>query len=466
MLQAEQLLNQRYQLKQKLGHNAGRQTWLATDISASPQQEAIVKLLAFSPQMLWDEFKLFEREAEVLKNLNHPRIPRYRDSFSIDKNCGAGLYWFGLVQDYIPGSSLRQMLDEGKRFTEAQVRDFATGILEILIYLHELSPPVLHRDIKPSNLIIGENGQIYLVDFGAVQNRAAVEGATFTIVGTSGYTPLEQFWGRAVPASDLYALGATMIHLLTGTAPADLPLRNLRIQFSDRISINPSLVRWIEACAEPDIERRFTTARLALEALQTNRALDIPSQKLSQPPRTRVQLSKSPDQLKIKLPQRGLSLRSVIKVFVRLTQTICLLPFWGFYSLFMFWMSLGLFAVILWMTFGGFMVGTGLIVLLGWGWIGVGKVLVKMLADLHEELFAAFSHHSIYLDKDNFVMEWRLLGYCYRRQRGQTANIKNIKDIPSQGVTVQTGMGIYKLGQQLSEPESLWLVEEIQDWLH
>jgi len=75
--------------------------------------------------------------------------------------------------------------------------------------LHELSPPVLHRDIKPSNLIINSENNVYLVDFGAVQSRGAVTGVTFTVVGTSGYAPLEQFWGRAVPGSDLYALGMT-----------------------------------------------------------------------------------------------------------------------------------------------------------------------------------------------------------------------------------------------------------------
>ena len=71
---------------------------------------------------------------------------------------------------------------------------------------------MLHRDIKPSNLILGEDEQVYLVDFGAVQDKVAPSCTTFTVVGTYGYTPMEQFGGRAVPASDLYALGATLIH--------------------------------------------------------------------------------------------------------------------------------------------------------------------------------------------------------------------------------------------------------------
>ncbi len=271
MLEAEQVLQGRYQLKQKLGQNAGRQTWLAADLATQPSTGSasvpalvIVKLLAFGSEMHWDEFKLFEREAQVLKQLNHPQIPKYRDYFCIDDRW----LWFGLVQEYIPGSSLKELL-QGKKFTEQQVRKIALEVLNILIYLHELSPSVLHRDIKPSNLIWGEDEQVYLVDFGAVQDKAAKERATFTIVGTYGYAPMEQFGGRAVPESDLYALGATLIHLLTGTAPADLPSQNLQIQFAQRVSSSPNMVCWLQQLSQPALERRFKTARLALVALES-----------------------------------------------------------------------------------------------------------------------------------------------------------------------------------------------------
>jgi len=270
MLEAEQILHERYQLKQKLGHNAGRQTWLAEDVGVSPAEWVVVKLLAFGGEVQWDDLKLFEREAQVLKQLNHPRIPKYRDYFHIDERS----LWFGLVQEYIPGSSLREQLTQGKRFTPKQVRKVAIDVLKILEFLHQLSPTVLHRDIKPSNLIWGEDEQIYLVDFGAVQDRAAKEGGTFTVVGTYGYAPMEQFGGRAVPASDLYALGATLIHLLTGTAPADLPSRNLRISFTERVSLSPSMVSWIEKLTEPALEQRFKSATDALLALESGMALN------------------------------------------------------------------------------------------------------------------------------------------------------------------------------------------------
>jgi serine/threonine protein kinase len=265
MLQPEQILHDRYQLKQKLGQNAGRQTWLADDLQSIPAESVIVKLLAFGGEVQWDDLKLFEREAQVLKQLDHPRIPKYRDYFHIDDRS----LWFGLVQEYIPSSSLKEQLNQGKRFTTKQIHTIAVDVLKILEFLHQLNPAVLHRDIKPSNLLWGEDEQVYLVDFGAVQDRAAQEGTTFTVVGTYGYAPMEQFGGRAVPASDLYALGATLIHLLTRTAPGDLPQRNLRICFQDRVNLKPNIVSWLEKLTEPAPEQRFKSATEALLALES-----------------------------------------------------------------------------------------------------------------------------------------------------------------------------------------------------
>ena len=266
MLQAEQIVYDRYQLKRKLGQISGRQTWLAEDIGVSPPESVIVKLLVFGGEVQWDDLKLFEREAQVLKQLNHPRIPKYRDYFSIDERT----LCFCLVQDYIPGISLKEQLNQGKHFTEDEiVYIIAVDVLTILEFLHQLNPAVLHRDIKPSNLIWGEDDRIYLVDFGAVQDRAAREGATFTVVGTYGYAPMEQFSGRAVPASDLYALGVTLIHLLTGIAPVDLPQRNLRICFEEQVTLSPRVVNWLKTLTEPAPEQRFKSAAQALSALES-----------------------------------------------------------------------------------------------------------------------------------------------------------------------------------------------------
>jgi len=295
MLQIQQVLRDRYQLIEKIGENAGRQTWLAWDLST--QEQVIVKLLTFSDQAQWEDVKLFEREAQILKQLNHPRIPKYRNYFAFEDQ----VLHFALVQEYIPGSSFKELLAKGRVFSEAEVRKIAAEVLKILIYLHSLSPLVLHRDIKPSNLLLGKNSQIYLVDFGAVQDRAAKEGATFTIVGTYGYAPLEQFGGRATPASDLYALGATLIHLLTRIPPADLPQRDSRLQFAHLLKVNPGFVRWLEQLTQPNLDRRFTSAKEALKLLKANQ-IAISGLVRAKPADSQIQLQKSPEHLQIKIP--------------------------------------------------------------------------------------------------------------------------------------------------------------------
>lgn len=263
MLHCGQILQGRYQLQEKLGDCATRQTWLALDLLTQPETLVIIKLLVFAEQLQWEEVKLFERQAQVLKQLDHPRIPKFRDYFSWQ----AHVYIFCLVQEYIPGISLKQ-LQERQRFTEQQIRKIANQILNILIYLHELNPAIIHRDLKLSNLIWGEDEQVYLIDFGAVQDQVAI-AATFTIVGTYGYTPLEQFGGKPVPASDLYALGASLIHLLTGIAPADLPQRNLQFQFAELVNLSPNMISWLHQMTAPALENRFSSARIALQALES-----------------------------------------------------------------------------------------------------------------------------------------------------------------------------------------------------
>ncbi len=443
MLQAGQILQERYQLQHQLGRTAaGRQTWLSLDLQASEQ--VIVKLLAFSPQMQWEELKLFEREAQVLANLDHPRIPRYRDYFSLDQQTGAGLPWFGLVQEYIPGASLQQLLEEGKHFSEIQVKKIATQVLNILTYLHELSPPVLHRDIKPSNLIFVEDEQVYLVDFGAVQDRAAFTGVTFTVVGTSGYAPLEQFWGRAVPASDLYALGATLIHLLTGIAPVDLPHKDSRIQFANRVSINPSLVSWIENVTESAIEKRFTTAREALAGLESNRGLPSPAtkpsatRKIPQPRGTRLKANKSAEKLEIHIPAGGIKL---------LGKYGCLSILGSFY-------------------FGTMLIALVAMIISSVPLLGLTllTILVAGLAKFFgEKTHISFNHNRFKLVRQTF-------GLTYGLQEGHFAEILGVF-LNSQGsvnaVSIRLGTNhTIRLGGALTETESMWLAQEIQDWLN
>lgn len=191
-------------------------------------------------------------------------IPNYIDYFEVNTPEQKG---FALVQTYIQAKTLEQYTINGRSYTEAEVKEIAQSLLEILIYLHSQNPPVIHRDIKPSNILLSDrsgnsSGKVYLVDFGSVQNIAAAEGGTITIVGTYGYMPPEQFSGRTVPSSDLYSLGATLIYLLTGTHPANLPQQDLRLKFEHLTNISVSFAHWLRLMVEPS-ERKthFNSAR-------------------------------------------------------------------------------------------------------------------------------------------------------------------------------------------------------------
>ena len=229
----------RYQIERQLGKRAGRYTLLARDLQT--QTQVVIKRLSFGEDFAWEDLKLFEREAATLKDLAHPAIPRYLDYFDLDLSSGKG---FALVQTYIPAPSLEEHIKAGRTFSEPEIIELATALLEILRYLHERAPSVIHRDLKPSNILLGDRtgnsvGLVYLVDFGAVQ-AARTEG-TITVVGTYGYMPPEQFGDRAVPASDLYALGATLVYLATGQQPADLPQIDQQLEFEEFAHLSQGL---------------------------------------------------------------------------------------------------------------------------------------------------------------------------------------------------------------------------------
>ncbi|QEI43302.1 Serine/threonine-protein kinase B [Dolichospermum sp. UHCC 0315A] len=301
----KEILANRYEVQQQLGKKAGRRTFLATDLVTG--KSVIVKLLAFSNDFEWDDLKLFEREAQTLKSLSHPHIPAYLDYFEVNSSRYKG---FSLVQTYIPAQTLEQYLQAGRKFTEIEVKEIAKAVLEILKYLHELNPPVVHRDIKPSNILLGERsgnsvGSVYLIDFGSVQTILAAEAGTRTVVGTYGYMPQEQFGGRTVPASDLYSLGCTIIYLVTGTNPADLPQKDFRIQFQQVANISPSFAKWLEQITEPSLEKRFATATQALTDLEHPEETNIKALTVRKPVGSKIQLTKNEDTLEIIIPPVG-----------------------------------------------------------------------------------------------------------------------------------------------------------------
>ena len=253
MHQSGEIINQRYQVRDVLGKGGVGITYSAVDT----QTDSVVAIKAVSLKQLsdWKQVELFEREAQVLAKLNHPYIPKYLDYFDLETEKDKVFY---IVQQLALQKSLFQLVQGGWRTTEAQVKQIAAQILSILDYLHSLEPPVIHRDIKPQNLILDESGKVYLVDFGAVQNtyyNTLMRGST--IVGTYGYMAPEQFQGKAVPATDLYSLGATLLFLLTHRSPAELPQNALKLDFKSQVNISEAFVEWLEKILEPDTGKLF-----------------------------------------------------------------------------------------------------------------------------------------------------------------------------------------------------------------
>jgi hypothetical protein len=237
---------------------------------ASNGQTVIVKALRLDRMGDWKVLELFEREAKVLRGLSHPGIPRFIDHFALgDAQAPAG---FVLVQEFVPGSNLREIMRQGPTLGQLEMLAWFQEILEILAYLHGLSPPVVHRDVTPKNIIVRPDGRAVLVDFGSVQAVLRTgQSVSSTAAGTFGYAPMEQFVGRAVPASDLYGLGMTFLAVASGREPEALPMdgvrANVRAVLLRDARFDARLATLIERMTEPDPRRRLPDASTALQHL-------------------------------------------------------------------------------------------------------------------------------------------------------------------------------------------------------
>lgn len=272
-------LKHTYMIEAERGRGGFGITWQATDEEG---QVVIVKQLRLDKIDSWKTLELFHREAKVLETLSHPQIPDYIEFFAWDgerpqpiepgaESSGA----LFLVQKFIEGKNLSEHLSAGRRFGFAEVRDILKQTLGVLVYLHQLSPPVIHRDLHPKNLILGSDNKVYLIDFGAMQDQLKFgDEMGSTTVGTFGFIPLEQSMGRAQAASDLYALGMTILSLISGRSPHELPLDEAKGKVRvDQVIQDPDLQRVVGAMVEPLTGQRVRSASEALELLENPRAI-------------------------------------------------------------------------------------------------------------------------------------------------------------------------------------------------
>ncbi len=226
---------------------------------------------ATDPQVQQMVIRNFEREASILATLSHPAIPQVYDYFTE----GNRSY---LVLEYIAGRDLEALVAETEGFfSEARVIDWAVQVCDVLSFLHNHQPrPIIFRDLKPSNIMLDDHDRIRLVDFGIA--KLFQSGAKGTMIGTEGYSPPEQYRGVAEPRGDIYALGATLHHLLSKQDPRLEPPFSFheRPIFKTNPTVSRELIEVLDKALEYDINKRWGSAeefKRALLSLTSARGL-------------------------------------------------------------------------------------------------------------------------------------------------------------------------------------------------
>ncbi len=282
-----QVVDNRYQIIRQLGQGGFGRTYLAEDINKS-HQTCVLK--EFAPQVqehqdLQKAKELFEREANVLKKLQHPQIPRFHASLQV--KIGAKDFFF-LVQDYVDGDNYYQLLEQresqGKTFSEEEVITLLQQILPVLSYIH--SRDVVHRDISPDNLIWRRSDNLpVLIDFGGVKQLPASQGfwrtklaENNTLLGKKGYAPEEQLrQGKAFFSSDLYSLAVTTLVLLTGQEPQKLYDSYQGIWgWGKQIQVSPKLEAVLKKMLAYKPSDRYQRAEQILKDLPSSTATKSP----------------------------------------------------------------------------------------------------------------------------------------------------------------------------------------------
>lgn len=251
-----EIITSKFEILEKLGKGSQGQVW-----RARRKQDGLtvaVKLLNIHSVTTWKQYELFQREAKILSGLNIEGIApflEYIEDLESSSPCVC------IVQKFIEGETLASLLKKKHRFETEAIYYIIVQILKILQKLHSHKPAVIHRDIKPSNLILTPSAKgrytVTLIDFGAVANPQVQNGGS-TVAGTYGYMPPEQLMGQAQPASDIYAVAALAVELLSGVSPADIDVCDFRLVIEPYLTHIPhEVVQMLSYMLEPSVDNRI-----------------------------------------------------------------------------------------------------------------------------------------------------------------------------------------------------------------
>ncbi len=268
------VLNTRYEIVRRIGGGGMGAVYLAKDRNLGDAPRAVKEMVEahLDPAQHEKAIGDFKRESLLLTSLEHPSIPTIYDYF-YDEPLGR----FYLVMKFISGGDLATRLRTapGGRIDEKTVTDWGVQAADVLDYLHSRPKPIIYRDLKPANLMIdGNTGRVMVIDFG-IARWVKQEEKGVTAVGTMGYAPPELFGGRVEPRSDVYSLGATLFHLLTGSDPQDNPLLIFDFAKNPRPrqlapSISSEMEEILMRSVEYKPEDRFVSAGAMRDALASH----------------------------------------------------------------------------------------------------------------------------------------------------------------------------------------------------
>jgi serine/threonine-protein kinase len=268
------VLQSRYRLIQILGQGGFGRTYLAEDIGRFNELCALKELIPTQAEnyALEKSKELFQREAAILYQIQHPQVPQFRATFEQDRR-------LFLVQDYVAGKTYSVLLDErkaaGQTFSEAEVLQLLRQLLPVLAHIHTRG--IVHRDISPDNIILRESdAKPVLIDFGVVKELATKfqsgsdRFSQATTVGKFGYAPSEQIQtGRAYPSSDLYSLAVTAVVLLSSREPQELfDDTNLTWNWQQWVAVSPALAQVLNRMLSYKPSDRYQSVAEVAKALQ------------------------------------------------------------------------------------------------------------------------------------------------------------------------------------------------------